>query len=154
MEGKAMRTTSANPIRGQRGDAILEALIGMMLMAIVGLGLGYASARATLSQRYLNTQNVVISNMREQLMSSSSISSFCSGQGQSVVKVGSSSTALNLNCQNNTAGSVNVSVGQAAGGLAVALPADALVTTLTLSTPENSTSSTLFGGDGIMQVQL
>lgn len=53
--------------RTQAGDAILEALIGVLLMAIVGLGLAYTSARSINSQRTLNAQNIAIGEVRQQL---------------------------------------------------------------------------------------
>jgi len=151
-------------VHGQRGDAILEALFGIVLMSIIGLGLGFASARATLSQRYLNTQNIVISDMREQLISSGSMLSLCNTP-QSAVQVGNSSTALNLDCQTNTAGgassvSVSVILGNAGDGdghgrrLEAVVPAGTVVTMLTLSTPANSTNQALFGGDGKIEVKL
>lgn len=37
--------------RAQRGDALLEGLVGALLLAIIGLGLTYAAARAVNTQR-------------------------------------------------------------------------------------------------------
>lgn len=50
--------------RSQRGDALLEALIGFMLLMVLGLGLSYAAARTMNSQRYASTQNIALNQMR------------------------------------------------------------------------------------------
>ncbi|UVE17291.1 hypothetical protein NVV93_17180 [Pseudomonas sp. LS44] len=46
---------------------MIEALIGMLLMAIVGLGLVYTSSRVAVSQKDMNLQNLAISQMRDLL---------------------------------------------------------------------------------------
>lgn len=51
----------------QRGDVLLESLIGILLMSIVGLGITYASSRAAVSQRDMKLQNIVVNQMRNLL---------------------------------------------------------------------------------------
>ncbi|NKF21171.1 hypothetical protein [Solimonas marina] len=46
---------------------MLEALIGMLLIGIVGLGMSYAAARAVVSQRQLNASEIAITQMRNLL---------------------------------------------------------------------------------------
>lgn len=53
--------------RSQQGDALFEALIGFMLLMVLGLGLSYAAARAMNSQRYASTQNIALNQMRDWL---------------------------------------------------------------------------------------
>lgn len=50
--------------RSQRGDALFEALIGFMLLMVLGLGLSYAAARTLNSQRYASTQSIALNQMR------------------------------------------------------------------------------------------
>lgn len=50
--------------RSQQGDALFEALIGFLLLMVLGLGLSYAAARALNSQRYASTQNIALNQMR------------------------------------------------------------------------------------------
>lgn len=50
--------------RCQHGEALLEALIGMLLMMIIGLGLSHATARATVSQRDMNVQQLIVGQLR------------------------------------------------------------------------------------------
>ncbi|WP_017902346.1 hypothetical protein [Pseudomonas asplenii] len=51
----------------QRGDVLLESLIGVLLMATIGLGITYASSRAAISQRDMKLQNIVVNQMRSLL---------------------------------------------------------------------------------------
>lgn len=51
----------------QQGDALFEALIGFLLLMVLGLGLSYAAARALNSQRYASTQNIALNQMRGML---------------------------------------------------------------------------------------
>ncbi|NKF21177.1 type IV pilus modification PilV family protein [Solimonas marina] len=50
--------------RRQRGDMLLEALIGTLLIGIVGLGMSYTASRVMVGQRYQNAQGIAISQMR------------------------------------------------------------------------------------------
>lgn len=58
-----MSRLSNTPLK-QRGDILLESLIGIVLMAIVGLGLVYSASRVAVSQKDMNLQNIVVSQMR------------------------------------------------------------------------------------------
>ncbi|MCY1267956.1 hypothetical protein D9M68_216880 [compost metagenome] len=51
----------------QRGDVLIEALIGMLLMAIVGLGLVYTTSRVAVSQKDMNLQSLAVSQLRDLL---------------------------------------------------------------------------------------
>lgn len=51
----------------QRGDILIESLIGVLLMAIIGLGISYASSRASNSQQNMRLQNIAVSQMRDLL---------------------------------------------------------------------------------------
>ncbi|MBM7062772.1 hypothetical protein JQX08_18825 [Pseudomonas sp. UL073] len=51
----------------QRGDVLIEALLGMLLMSIVGLGLVYATSRVAVSQKDMNLQSLAVSQMRDLL---------------------------------------------------------------------------------------
>lgn len=55
----------------QRGDILLESLIGMLLMSIIGLGLVYAASRVAFTQGQMNKQSLLVSEMRETLQNNS-----------------------------------------------------------------------------------
>lgn len=158
-----------NPAYRQRGDALIEALFGLLLMAVISLGLSYAASRAVLSQRYLNTQNIVISQMRESLVTAGSASSLCDAGSGPTIQVAGGSTALNINCEHEsvtvaTISDVTASTnGNSKGSPCPTTPppvltatlTDSVLTSLTLSTPpENDAAKALIGGDGRIEVSL
>jgi len=51
----------------QRGDILIEALFGILLMSIIGLGISYVASRAAVSQRDMKLENIVVSQMRSLL---------------------------------------------------------------------------------------
>ncbi|WP_437882451.1 hypothetical protein [Pseudomonas sp. LRF_L74] len=59
----------------QRGDILLESLIGMLLMSIIGLGLVYTTSRVSVSQKDMNLHNLVVSKLREELQAGNCASS-------------------------------------------------------------------------------
>lgn len=51
----------------QRGDFLLEALIGMVLMAIISMGVVYVTSKASVSQRDMQVQEIAIKQLRTRL---------------------------------------------------------------------------------------
>ncbi|NWB97159.1 hypothetical protein HX882_14760 [Pseudomonas gingeri] len=48
----------------QRGDILIESLVGILLMMIIGLGITYVASRVAVSQRDMKLENIVVSQMR------------------------------------------------------------------------------------------
>lgn len=59
-------------LRRQQGTSLIEALITMIILAILGIGLAYVSGRASVSQRFMNSQNLAVSQMRSILQTATS----------------------------------------------------------------------------------
>ncbi|MCK9506507.1 MAG: type II secretion system GspH family protein [Porticoccaceae bacterium] len=57
-------------VNRQRGAILLEAVIGIMLVAIIGAGLAQVLATTLKTQRYATTQNLAIIQLREHLQTS------------------------------------------------------------------------------------
>lgn len=51
-------------IKNQRGDFLLESLIGMVLMAIIGMGIVHISSKANVAQHDMRMQEIVTNQMR------------------------------------------------------------------------------------------
>lgn len=68
---KLAKNRFIRPVSGrkQRGDFLLEALIGMVLMAIVSMGVVYATSKASVSQRDMQVQEIAIAHLRARLQS-------------------------------------------------------------------------------------
>lgn len=131
--------------RRQRGDALFEALIGLVLMAIVGLGLAYTSSRAINAQRYLNTQNLAITEVRSQLQLQTDL---CDGTPDPIaISLANENFDFTPTC---TAETIRISVADD-----VAPEANLSVETLSsVSTSETDATRRLFGGDGTLVINL
>jgi len=56
----------------QRGASLFEALIGILLVAIMGAGLAHVTAKALHTQRYTTTQHLAVIQLREFLQTADS----------------------------------------------------------------------------------
>jgi prepilin peptidase dependent protein A len=132
---------------GQRGDALLESLVGVVLASVVGLGLSYTTARMMVSQRYVASQNAVLSQMTGSL-ASSGVANLCAGTAQASVTVGATSVTLPTPTCTTAAVTISVSGGAQSATLPVGV-----VTSMSLSTPGSNTAATgLVGGNGILTI--
>lgn len=52
----------------QRGDILIESLIGMLLMAIVGMGVVLVTSKVSISQRDMRMQEIAVNYMRAALL--------------------------------------------------------------------------------------
>lgn len=52
----------------QRGDILLEALLGVLLLGIIGLGIVHVTSRVSVSQKDMNVHNLVVSKLRSELL--------------------------------------------------------------------------------------
>lgn len=97
----------------QRGDILLESLIGMLLMSIIGLGLVYAASRVAATQGEMNKQNIAVSEMREMLQQQGR--ALCSASEPSISIPPNESIELIVHCSDApttvTVGSLAVDVG-------------------------------------------
>ena len=147
-------STDSRPPRSQRGDALLEALIGILLMAVISLGMTYALARVFNSHRMTSTQNIAITQMRNLLVAGAGLDPLCG-----------SSPILRLTLNAKAGAPTNVGIPAVvtcpvASAIAVGVSGNATFnqtvnfrTRLSIATPADSaTAKSLFGGDGIVTV--
>jgi hypothetical protein len=79
----------------QKGTSLLEALVAILLMAIVGLAITYNLAKGTYQQGKLNAQTAVLNEIRGQLQSSG-MNSSCTTAGattQTTVKLSNANSS-------------------------------------------------------------
>lgn len=57
----------ASSIKQQQGGSLIEAMISMLLVAVLGLGVAYATSKSLVAQRYTTTQNLTVMHLREYL---------------------------------------------------------------------------------------
>ncbi|TSE34209.1 hypothetical protein Tfont_02731 [Tepidimonas fonticaldi] len=126
-----------DPRRAQRGDALLEALVGILLLALLGLGLSYAAARMLAAQRYAAAHGIVVAQMRNAL-ETQGIAHLCSNPHTfSFTPVGGSAVSVELPAAHCEKHDVAISTG---GALSVTLP-QAAVTRMVFSTQDTDTDS-------------
>ncbi|KPA91582.1 hypothetical protein ACMGT0_27970 [Pseudomonas sp. RHF3.3-3] len=121
--------------RLQRGDVLLESLIGILLMATIGLGITYASSRAAISQRDMKLQNIVVNQMRSLLEQNGAL--LCSSKASLlVVSIPSQTDTVPITATCTNAPSVTVGTSTITGGT----PQSSVVLTT------RAQDSSLFGG--------
>lgn len=122
----------------QQGLTLIESMIAALLISILFLGLAHVLARGLVSQRYLNTHNLALLEIRERIQQSGD-ANFCTAPGN-LSWVGA--IPLTANCVDTT---VTISVGS--------ISAQVNAHALTVSTQSNnSTATQLLGGDGVISI--
>ncbi len=72
------------PGKQQRGDALIEAMVAMVLLGVIGLGLVYAVGRAMAAQKFQKGQSLAIQAIRADLQGSG-IANSCPTSGNATV---------------------------------------------------------------------
>ena len=133
-----------DPRRAQRGDALLEALVGILLLALLGLGLSHAAARMLAAQRYAAAHGIVVAQMRNAL-ETNGVQDLCSGAATATLPIVDRKTGEQIfsaialpapECSRDT-----VTITPPAGSTLPATTVDSVVTRMTLSTPDDESSS-------------
>lgn len=116
----------------QRGDILLESLIGIVLLSIIGLGMTYATSRAAVAQRDMKVQNIAVSQMRDLI--SRYGKTLCAGDASlAKITVPMQTAALTLDASCTNTASITVD------GVTIVTSGAVVLTT-------RSSDSTLFGG--------
>ena len=141
---------SSNLRRAQRGDALLEALIGILLLAILGLGLSYSAARMLASQRYAATHGIMVAQMRNAL-ETRGLTNLCSAAPDaiSIEPDGGSKYSVQLPAAQCEKHDVTITSGAA---FSLTLPQTA-VTRMSFSTPDEGSARDLLGPGSIVLSQ-
>lgn len=147
---------SSNLCRAQRGDALLEALIGILLLAILGLGLSYSVARMLASQRYAATHGIMVAQMRNAL-ETDGLSNLCSAAPDAIliVPAGGSKISVQLpaaQCEKHDVTITKEDPAQEGPAFPVTLP-QAAVTRMSFSTPDEGSARDLLGPGSIVLSQ-
>ena len=125
--------------RSEKGDALLDALIAMVLVLVLGMGSVYVSAKATVSQRQAASQQTASVQLRQRMQASGP--ALCSA-APTPISVAGSSLAVTATCTDRPDTQVSI------GGTAVATMGTAVQKEVRLSV----TSAALFGGSGTIAV--
>lgn len=62
------KSACARPTLKQRGDFLIESLIGMVLMAIIGMGVVFVTSKMSVAQKDMRLQEIAVNQMRALLL--------------------------------------------------------------------------------------
>lgn len=142
-----MRRSSGTERRQQRGEMLLEALVGMVLLGVLGLGLSYAGARVLVQQRYASTQDLALIQMRAAL-ESQGLQALCP-KAEVPLQIGTVQLTATLECPPKPSVTVTVS-----GDLpAMSTPITTVYTQMRYATPEGNAQATQLLGSGSLVIQ-
>lgn len=66
----------------QRGISLVEAMVAVLIVAILFLGIAHVLSKGLVSQRFMNTHNLALLEMREKMQQpGQSVDAFCSSPG-------------------------------------------------------------------------
>jgi len=133
---------------------LLEALVGLVLSAALGLGMAYSAARALSMQRYHSTQTMAVLAMRGMLAVPADLAAWCnSGSGSFALRLNNVDSAGATAAASTqtvpyalTCSTVTPTISGAGQGVATSLQVPATLAT----TDAGSTASALFGDGGVI----
>lgn len=97
-------------LASQRGDMLIESLIGLLLFAIAGMGVSHITAKTAVAQRDGKVQDQVINELRSMVINRQNVTDLCSdGSSYSTTNFNKSVEVLS-GCDATTA---SISVGGA-----------------------------------------
>ena len=143
----SFKSLNAGSTRTQSGAAMMEALIGSLLLGIIMVGINTALSKTLVGQRYMNAQNIVILGMHNRFQDAG-IEDMCGGTTPASITLGGQSIAYDTpNCQS---AAVTVAINS---GLSISLASGNVQgTSFSLSTDSTSATQSLFGGTGVVSV--
>ena len=132
------------PHRTQRGDALMEALVALLLTSILGLGLSYAASRVLAAQRYAMAHGIALAQMRH-LLETVGVPGLCAaGSAPTLTIAPTNGSAVQVALETAGCTAENVGIATANADLNLTL-ANAAVTRLTLSTASTASADALLG---------
>lgn len=140
----------------QHGSMLVEAMVGVVLSAALGLGMGYGAARALAAQRYASTQSMAVLRMRGLLGATTDLGVWCANGG-------ARSFDLSLNNLNaagvaTTASTVTVPYALTCSTLTPTITGASQSATVSLTRPttlattnDGAVASAVLGGSGVLR---
>ena len=113
--------------RAQRGDMLVEALVGLLLLCILGVGMVVVATQVTGAQRDARVEGMAVISMRQLLREQGE--ALCSGASTRAIPVGGDDLALQVEVDVACAPGATVQVqASGAGSTAVAMPREITLT--------------------------
>lgn len=113
--------------RTQRGDMLVEALVGLLLLCVLGVGMVYVATQVSGAQRDARVEGMAVISMRQLLREQGE--ALCAGAATRSIPVGGDDLALQVEVDVACAPGATVQVqASGAGSTAVAMPREITLT--------------------------
>ena len=126
----------------QRGDVLIEAMIGALLVSVMFAALSYALSRTLVSQGYANAQSIVLLDLRNDILQSKGINAMCDGESPGSLR---GNLTLSAQCTSGDIADVGIA------GQQVTI-SGFTGKNFSLSTTSTDASQSRLGQDGVMIV--
>lgn len=126
----------------QRGMGLVEALITLLLTAIIGMGMVYLMGRSAVAQKDMNVLGITVGEMRNQIMSGQCNDSSVYNSSLAVGSMMGVSVSAQCKSQNTVIQITSDDEGFTADSVSVPIPR--------ISTKNDGASRGLFGGQVVM----
>lgn len=129
----------------QKGDAMIEALVSIVLLGVIMIGLTFLVAKTAVAQKTTSVQNMALFALRSAAQTQG-VSALCAAASPSV-SVANKNVALTAQCQRNAFTAT-------VAGQTINIPAAANspITASVLTTKQDATNAKLIGGDGVISL--
>ncbi|AMC33634.1 type IV pilus modification PilV family protein [Janthinobacterium sp. B9-8] len=129
----------------QQGDAMIEALVSIVLLSFIMIGLTFLVAKTAVAQKYTSAQNMALFALRSAAQTQG-LSALCAATNPSLT-VADQSVALAAQCQRSA-----FTATVAGQTIDVAAAPNSPITGSSLTTKQDSANAALIGGDGVISL--
>jgi Tfp pilus assembly protein PilV len=129
----------------QKGDAMIEALVSIVLLSFIMIGLTFLVAKTAMAQKNTSVQNMALFALRSAAQTQG-LSSLCAAANPSITVV-NQNVALTAQCQRNA-----FTATVAGQTINVAAAPNSPITASTLTTKQDSANAAFIGGDGVISL--
>ncbi|MGL4602645.1 MAG: hypothetical protein ACRCU9_00740 [Iodobacter sp.] len=131
------------PLFKQRGDALIEGLVSIVLLSFIMIGLTFLVAKTAVAQKNTSVLNMALFSLRSAAQTQG-VDSLCKAATPSV-QVADQNMLLKAQCSRST-----ITATVAGQTITVAGSSSSPITSAVLETQANKDNAALIGGDGVI----
>jgi Tfp pilus assembly protein PilV len=131
------------PLFKQKGDALIEALVSVVLLSLIVISLTFLVAKTAVAQKNTSVLNMTLFALRSQAQTQG-LNTLCAATAPSITVAGNN-VLISATCQRNAFTAT-------VAGLSIAVPINSAITGSTLQTLANTDNAKLIGGDGVISL--
>ncbi len=131
------------PLSKQKGDALIEALVSIVLLSVMVISLTLLVAKTAVAQKNTSVLNMTLFALRSQVQTQG-LNTLCAATAPSITVAGNN-VLISATCQRNAFTAT-------VAGQTIAVPINSAITGSTLQTQANADNALLIGGDGVISL--